>query len=65
MVRKKIMRERKVSRNDLLDEGKKKTRKDSKTTVNVTYYPVYRNLKSILKEKRVTFLVIDIIKSTS
>ena len=65
MVRKKVMRERKVSRNDLLDEGKKKTRKDSKTTVNVTYYPVYRNLKSILKEKRVTFLVIDIIKSTS
>ena len=43
----------------------KKTRKDSKTTVNVTYYPVYRNLKSILKEMCVTFLVIDIIKSTS
>ena len=65
MIRKKVMRERKVSRNDLLDEGKKKTRKDSKATVNVTYYPVYRNLKSILKEMRVTFLVIDIIKSTS
>lgn len=37
----------KVSRNALFDKEKMQE-KDSKTIFNVTYYPVYRNLKTLL-----------------
>ena len=52
LVRKEILRVRKISRNELLDKEKSQ-RNDSKLTFNVTYYPVFRHLKSHLKELHV------------
>ena len=52
-MRKEIFRPRKTPRNKLLD--KKKTHgKDNKLTINVTYFPVFRHLKSGLKQLQVT-----------
>ena len=48
-MQKEILRERKVPRNESLDKEKSQ-RNDSKRTYNVTYYPVFRHLKSQLKE---------------
>ena len=45
LVRKEILRTRKISRNELL--GKEKNQGNvSKLTFNITYYPVFRHLKS-------------------
>ena len=49
LVRKKILRARKIPRND----KKKSQGNDSKVTFNVRYYPVFRHLKSQLKELNV------------
>ena len=48
LVRKEILR-RKISRNDLLDK-EKSLGNYSKLTFNTTYYPMFRHLKSQLKE---------------
>ena len=52
LLRKEILRARKIPRNDLLDKEKSQGN-DSKLTFNVTYYPVFRHLKSQLKESHV------------
>ena len=52
MVRKEILRARKILRNDLLDKEKTQGN-DSKLTLNVRYYPVFKHLKSQLKESHV------------
>ena len=57
LVRKEILRARKISRNELLDKEKSQGNV-SKLTFNVTYYPVFRHLKSQLKELHV-ILVCD------
>ena len=49
LVGKEILWARKIPRNELLDKEKSQ-RNDSKLTFNVTYYPVFRHLKSQLKE---------------
>ena len=51
-MRKKILRARKLPRNELLDKEKSQGN-DSKLTFNVIYYPVFRHLKSQLKELQV------------
>ena len=51
-MRKEILRVRKISRNELLDKEKSQSN-DSKVTFYVTYYPVFRHLKSQLKELHV------------
>ena len=57
LVRKKIFWARKIPRNELLDKEKSQ-RNDRKLKFNVTYYPVFRHLKSQLKELHV-MLVCD------
>ena len=52
LVRKEILRAKKIPRNELLDKEKSQGN-DSKLTFNVTYYPVFRHLKSQLKELHV------------
>ena len=52
-MQKEILRARKIPRNDLLDKEKSQGN-DNKLTFKVTYYPVFRHLKSQLKELRVT-----------
>ena len=52
LVQKEILWERKIPRNELL-EKKKSQGNDSKLTFYVTYYPVFRHLKSQLKELHV------------
>ena len=49
LVRQEILQARKIPRNELLDK-KKSQGNDSKLTFDVTYYPVFRHLKSQLKE---------------
>ena len=51
-VLKKKIRARKITRNELLDKEKSHGN-DSKLTFNVTYYPMFRHLKSQLKELHV------------
>ena len=51
-MQKKILRARKLPRNKLLDKEKSQGN-DSKLTFNVIYYPVFRHLKSQLKELQV------------
>ena len=48
----KLVRARKIPRNELLDKEK------SQGTFNVTYYPVFRHLKSQLKELHTIFAYI-------
>ena len=50
LVRKEILQARKIPRNELLDKGKRQGN-DSKLTFNVTYYPVFRHLKSLTSER--------------
>ena len=52
LARKEILRARKISRNELLDKEKSQGNV-SKLTFSVTYYPVFRHLKSQLKELHV------------
>ena len=51
-VRKEILLARKIPRNEFLDEEKSQGN-DRKVTFNVTYYPVFRHLKSQLKQLHV------------
>ena len=52
LVRKEILPARKIPRNKLL--GKEKSQwNDSKLTFNITYYPMFRHLKSQSKELHV------------
>ena len=51
-MRNEILQARKISRNELLDKEKSQGNV-SKLTFNVTYYPVFRHLKSQLKELHV------------
>ena len=52
LLRKEILRARKIPGNELLDKDKSHGN-DSNLTFNVTYYPVFRHLKSQLKELNV------------
>ena len=49
MIRKQILRTREHSRNDLLEKEKQQL-SERKLTFNITYYPVYRNVRSIMEE---------------
>ena len=49
LVGRDILWARKIPRNELLDKEKSKGN-DTKLTFNVTYYPVFRHLKSQLKK---------------
>ena len=52
LVQKEILRARKIATNELLDKEKSQ-RNYSKLTFNIMYYPVFRHLKSQLKELHV------------
>ena len=52
LVLKEILRARKITTNELLDKEKNHG-KNSKLTFNVTCYPMFRHLKSQLKELHV------------
>ena len=49
MIRKQIFRAREHSINDLMEREKTKTF-EPKLTFNITYYPVFRNIRNILQE---------------
>ena len=49
MVRTQILKARGVSRNSLLERENTKT-SESKLTFNITYYPEFQNVRSILEE---------------
>ena len=49
MVRMQILKARGESRDSLLERGNTKT-SDSKLTFNITYYPAFQNIRSILEE---------------
>ena len=53
LVRKEIRRARKIPNNELLDKEKSQGN-CSKLTFNFKYYPVFRHLKSQLRELHVT-----------
>ena len=52
LVQKEVFQARKIPRYELLDKEKSQ-RNDSKLTFNVTYYPVFRHLKSQLNKLHV------------
>ena len=49
MVRKEILSAREHSRNDLLEKEKQQL-DERKLTFNITYYPIFRNVRSIMEE---------------
>ena len=49
MIRKQILRSRQHSRKDLCKREKAKT-SEPKLTFNITYYPVFQNIRNILQE---------------
>ena len=49
MIRKQILRAREHSRKDLL-EREKTENSEPKLTFNITYYPVFQNIRNILQE---------------
>ena len=49
MIRKQILRAREYSRKDLLEREKAET-SEPKLTLNITYYPVFQNIRNILQE---------------
>ena len=49
MIRKQILSAPEHSRNDLL-EREKQQMSEKELTFNITYYPVYRNVRSIMEE---------------
>ena len=51
MIRKQILRAREHSRKDLLEREKAKT-SEPRLTFNITYYPVFQNIRNILQELR-------------
>ena len=52
MVRMQILKARGESRDSLLERGNTKT-SDSKLTFNITYYPVFHNVRHILEELQI------------
>ena len=52
-MRKEIFRTTKIPRNKFLDEEKSQGR-DNEVTINVTYYPVFKHVKSQLKKLHIT-----------
>ena len=48
MVRKQKLRAREHSRKDLLEREKKTGLSEPKLTFNITYYPVFHNIRNIL-----------------
>ena len=52
MVRTQILKARGESRDSLLERGNTKT-SDSKLTFNITYYPAFQNVRSILEELQI------------
>ena len=57
MIRKQILRAREHSRKDLLEREKTET-SEPKLTFNITYYPVFQNIRNTLQELHL-FLVPD------
>ena len=49
MIRKRILSAREHSRNDLLEKEKQQM-SERKLTFNITYYPAFRNVRSIMEE---------------
>ena len=49
MIRKQILSAREHSRNDLLEKEKQQS-SERKLTFNITYYPVFRNVRGIMEE---------------
>ena len=49
MIRKQMLRDREHSRKDLLEREKAET-SEPNLTFNITYYPVFQNIKNILQE---------------
>ena len=49
MIRKQILRARENSRKDLLEREKAET-SEPKLTLNITYYPVFQNIRNIFQE---------------
>ena len=49
MIRKQTLRAREHSRKDLLEREKSGT-SEPKLTFNITYYPVFQNIRNILQE---------------
>ena len=49
MIRKQILSAREHSRNDLLEKQKQQI-SERKLTFNITYYPAFRNVRSIMEE---------------
>ena len=52
MVRTQILKARDESSDSLLERGNTKT-SESKLTFNITHYPVFQNIRSILKELQI------------
>ena len=52
MVRNQIFKPRGESTDSLLERGNTKT-SDSKLTFNITYYPVFQNVRSILQKLQI------------
>ena len=52
MVRTQILKARGESRDSLLERGKTRT-SESKLTFNITYYPAFQNVRSILEELQI------------
>ena len=49
MIRKQILRAPEYSRNDLLEREKSRM-SEQKLTFNITYYPVFQNVRAIMEE---------------
>ena len=49
MIRKQILRAREHSSNDLLEREKQQI-SEQKLTFNITYYPVFQNVRAITEE---------------
>ena len=49
MIRKQILRAREHPRKDLLEREKAET-SESRLKLNITYYPVFQNIRNILQE---------------
>ena len=52
MVRMQILKARGESRDSHLEQGNTRT-SESKRTFNITYYPAFQNVRSILKELQI------------
>ena len=55
MIRKQILSAREHSRNDLLEKQKQQI-SERKLTFNITYYPAFRNVRSIMKELHILLI---------